>query len=37
VSSTITELEELGLVVTEYAGGLNRGLSEYRIRPVVGR
>jgi hypothetical protein len=37
VSSTIAELEALGLVVTEHAGGLNRGLSEYRIRPVVGR
>ena len=30
VSATIAELEELGLVTTVYAGGLNRGLSRYR-------
>ena len=31
VSTTITELEELGLVQTVYQGGVNRGFSWYRV------
>ena len=37
VSGTIAELEELGLVTTVYAGGLNRGLSRYRISGRITR
>lgn len=31
VSTTIAELEELGLVQTVYQGGVNRGISCYRV------
>ena len=31
VSTTIGELEALGLVVTIHRGGINRGLSQYRV------
>ena len=35
VSTTIGELEELGLVVTIHRGGINRGLSRYRVSAVI--
>lgn len=35
VSTTIGELEALGLVVTIHRGGLNRGLSRYRVSGIV--
>lgn len=37
VSTTIGELEELGLVVTIHRGGINRGLSRYRVCGVISR
>jgi hypothetical protein len=36
VSTTIGELEALGLVVTIHRGGINRGLSRYRVSAVIG-
>jgi hypothetical protein len=35
VSTTIGELEALGLVVTIHQGGVNRGLSRYRVSAVI--
>ncbi len=35
VSTTIGELEALGLVVTIHRGGINRGLSRYRVSAVI--
>jgi len=35
VSTTIGELEALGLVVTIHHGGVNRGLSRYRVSGIV--
>ena len=35
VSTTIGELEALGLVVTIHRGGINRGLSRYRVCAVI--
>ncbi len=35
VSTTIGELEALGLVVTIHRGGINRGLSRYRVCGII--
>lgn len=35
VSTTIGELEALGLVVIIHRGGINRGLSRYRVCAIV--
>ena len=35
VSTTIGELEALGLIQTMHQGGLNRGMSKYRIQSIV--
>jgi DNA-binding MarR family transcriptional regulator len=35
VSTTISELEKLGLVTTIHRGGINRGLSRYRVSGLI--
>ncbi len=35
VSTTIGELEDLGLVETIHRGGLNRGISNYRVHAMI--
>ncbi len=35
VSTTISELEALGLVTTIHRGGINRGLSRYRVSGLI--
>ena len=37
VSTTISELEALGLVTTLHRGGINRGLSRYRVNGIIDR
>jgi hypothetical protein len=35
VSTTIGELEQLGLIQTIHQGGLNRGMSRYRVLSII--
>ena len=37
VSTTISELEALGMVTTIHAGGVGRGVSKYRVQNMVQR
>lgn len=37
VSTTIGELEQLGLIQTTHQGGINRGMSQYRILSTIQR